>query len=921
MLAELIQSIKDWWRALNMQVRFVLLIQGCLIIILLFAQHWIMASFEKQIMVSAEGRALATADGIINGMNMLMLTGTISDSKNRLLFINKMANEKDIKYLRIIRAEQVTRQFGPGLPGEQADDEIEKEVLKTGKIYSQQLGINGTQNQSPVLRVIVPFIVSRDFRGTDCLSCHHVEVGSVNGAASILLDLSDDQKRIQQISARLWLGQLVLQLLLFVIIWYLVRSFIRPIKSMTDGLNHIAEGDIAGGHHLPISLRDEIGQATQAFNRVMDITHDLIDAQQLARSVFDNSSEGIVICDRNGYIVTTNRAFTYTTGYTAEEAVGKTPGAILESGKQDKEFYRIFWDSLLTNGKWQGEIWDKRKNGELYPVWLTINAVSNTPLRSASDKGHKDVAELLIAKGVDINAKNDKGFTALYATAYLGHKDVAELLIAKGADVNVKGNGNFTPLHAAALHGHKDIAELLIAKGADVNAKDKDGATPLHSAAGQWHRDVAELLIAKGADVNAKDKDGRTPVLSYSTVAQAGINEYLLQAAEAGNVKEVSRLLADGADVNTRGKDGETPLHAAALRGYKEVAGLLIAHGADINPKAKADVTPLHVAASQGHNGVAELLIAKGADVNAKAENGNTPLENAAWHGHKDVAELLIAKGAEIDARGIDEATPLYEAAKLDQPEAAGLLIAHGADINAKTKSGYTPLIIAAINGNRGAVELLIEKGADVNAKDKQGLTPLIWTFNSLRHAHTLMSPSPAAELARKLSSLNGARLEQEREELRHVKGQWHEVAILLINYGADVAIKVGDMTPIYIASMIGDKDLADALITMGADTNKAGDACDACESPLHAAIAEGHLDVAKLLINKGANVNARNMSQKTPLHFLASSMDDRELAELMIAKGADINARDKDGSTPLAYAIGNGHGAVAEVLRQHDGI
>ena len=374
----MIRSINGWWRALSMQVRFVLLIQGCLFVILLFAQQWIMAGFDKQIIVSAKGRAMETADGIINGMNMLMLTGAISDPKERLLFIKKMADEKGIKSLRIIRGEQLTRQFGPGLAEEQASDDIESEVLKTGKVYSQLIDINGAQNQSSMLRVVVPFIVSRDFRGTDCLSCHQDEAGSVNGAANILLDLSADQKRIQQIDDRLWLGQLALQLLLFAIIWYLVRFFIRPIKSMTNGLNRIAEGDIAGGSHLPIHFRDEIGQATQAFNRVMDMAHDLVDAQKLARSVFDNSSEGIIICDSNGNIVTTNRAFTDTTGYAAEEVVGKTPGAVLKSGKHGKEFYKIFWASLLTNGEWKGEIWNKRKNGEIYPEWLTINAVKNT---------------------------------------------------------------------------------------------------------------------------------------------------------------------------------------------------------------------------------------------------------------------------------------------------------------------------------------------------------------------------------------------------------------------------------------------------------------------------------------------------------------------------------------------------------------
>jgi cytohesin len=331
--------------------------------------------------------------------------------------------------------------------------------------------------------------------------------------------------------------------------------------------------------------------------------------------------------------------------------------------------------------------------------------------------------------------------------------------------------------------------------------------------------------------------------------------------------------------------------------------------------------TDLMRAAESGNAKEVSRLLADGADVNAKDKNGNTPLHAAAHQGDRDVAELLIAKGAEIGARGIDEITPLYEAARQNHPEVAGLLIAKGADVNARTKSGYTPLQIAAENGNPDVAKVLLDHGADVNAKDKkEGATPLLWAFKSLNYAYTLKSSSPSALQIRKSLSLSGARLEQEREVLRHVKGQWHEVALLLINHGVDVNVDIVDITgdtPLGVAAIVGDKGLAEALIDKGADVNgKRG----ANETPLHAAIAEKHRDVAELLINKGANVNARNMSQRTPLHFLASFTDDRELAELMIAKGADVNAMDKDGRTPLAYAKGNGHGAVAEVLRQHGG-
>ena len=123
-----------------------------------------------------------------------------------------------------------------------------------------------------------------------------------------------------------------------------------------------------------------------------------------------------------------------------------------------------------------------------------------TPLHWAASSGHKDVAELLLAHGADVNAKNNNGSTPLHFAAALGHKDVAELLLAHGADVNAKNKGGSTPLHFAAALGHKDVAELLLAHGADVNAKNNNGWTPLYYAVSGGHKDVAQLLRQHGGD-------------------------------------------------------------------------------------------------------------------------------------------------------------------------------------------------------------------------------------------------------------------------------------------------------------------------------------------------------------------------------------------------------------------------------------
>ncbi|MES9876296.1 MAG: EAL domain-containing protein [Candidatus Sedimenticola sp. PURPLELP] len=97
---------------------------------------------------------------------------------------------------------------------------------------------------------------------------------------------------------------------------------------------------------------------------------------RLAAQVMDSSLEAIVITDANERIRAVNPAFSDVTGYSSEEVVGKTP-AMFASGRHDKAFYDSMWQAITNTGKWQGEVWDRRKNGEVYPKWLSISAIKN----------------------------------------------------------------------------------------------------------------------------------------------------------------------------------------------------------------------------------------------------------------------------------------------------------------------------------------------------------------------------------------------------------------------------------------------------------------------------------------------------------------------------------------------------------------
>jgi diguanylate cyclase (GGDEF)-like protein/PAS domain S-box-containing protein len=115
-------------------------------------------------------------------------------------------------------------------------------------------------------------------------------------------------------------------------------------------------------------LADHVGAVIQ--------TAIMYEELKLGASIFDNSIEGITITDTNGTILKVNNAFTAITGYPAEDVIGKNP-RLLKSNRHDRAFYRAMWDAIGQSGKWEGEIWNRRKNGETYPEWLSISAITN----------------------------------------------------------------------------------------------------------------------------------------------------------------------------------------------------------------------------------------------------------------------------------------------------------------------------------------------------------------------------------------------------------------------------------------------------------------------------------------------------------------------------------------------------------------
>lgn len=262
--------MKTWWHSQGIQIKLQVIIQLVLIAVLIPTQLWIERHFKEEILLSAESRARVLADGVINGMNMLMINGIIKDPESRALYIRKMGASEGVKELRVIRAEQVQQQFGPGLPQEQPRDEMDRRVIANAR--EEFLRVD--DSNVPELRVVVPFVVSTDFRGTNCLDCHKAKVGSANGAASITIDLKGDYASLSKTSAVLWSGQAVLQLILFFLIGRFTHTITRPLENLQTTMSELQkEEDLARyvGTMPPLKIAggDEIGQLSATFNRMV----------------------------------------------------------------------------------------------------------------------------------------------------------------------------------------------------------------------------------------------------------------------------------------------------------------------------------------------------------------------------------------------------------------------------------------------------------------------------------------------------------------------------------------------------------------------------------------------------------------------------------------------------------------------------
>ena len=403
-------------------------------------------------------------------------------------------------------------------------------------------------------------------------------------------------------------------------------------------------------------------------------------------------------------------------------------------------------------------------------------AAGRATLADAAERQDRAAVRTLLTGGVDVNATQSDGTTALHWAAYHEDAAIAASLLKAGANVNAANRYGVPPLALACTNGNMALVRLLLDAGADANATMKGGETVLMMAARSGSVDAVKALLVRGARHDAAERRGQTALMWASAEGHAGVVKALIEA---------------GADINATLDSGFTPLFFAVREGRIEVVRALLDAGIDVNaplrrreraPETAASygpykmagrgTSPLLLAVQNGHFELAIALVDAGANPN-DMQTGFSPLHTLSWIRKPDSSDIsdpsiptgsgrltslqfvreMVKRGANVNLRlekgtpkvpstssriGSEGATPFLLAADRSDVALMRLLLELGADPLLANDSHTTPLMAAAGLGTTEpleeageetealeAVKMLLDLGAPINAVDDNGDTAM----------------------------------------------------------------------------------------------------------------------------------------------------------------------------------------------------
>ncbi|XP_058648992.1 ankyrin-3 isoform X34 [Onychostoma macrolepis] len=331
-------------------------------------------------------------------------------------------------------------------------------------------------------------------------------------------------------------------------------------------------------------------------------------------------------------------------------------------------------------------------------------------------------------------------------------------------------------------------------------------------------------------------------------------------------------------------------------------------------PKKKTDSNASYLRAARAGNLEKALdYIKSGVDINICNQNGLNALHLASKEGHVEVVAELIKLGASVDAATKKGNTALHIASLAGQVDVVKELVNNGANINAQSQNGFTPLYMAAQENHLDVVKFLLDNGSSQSIATEDGFTPLAV---ALQQGH-----DQVVSLLLENDTKGKVRLPALHIAAR--KDDTKAAALLLQNdHNADVESKMmvnrtteSGFTPLHIAAHYGNINVATLLLNRGAavDFKARNDI-----TPLHVASKRGNANMVRLLLERGARIDAKTKDGLTPLHCGARSGHE-QVVEMLLDRGAPILSKTKNGLSPLHMATQGDHLNSVQLLLHHD--